>query len=259
MVKPTAAKKHGRRSPGVKRPAPPPFIWQRVLAVRPSRKLDYPSIVRAAVEIANQDGLEALSMRKVASRLEAGAMSLYRYVADKGELLDLILDSAYGEIPLPHQSSGDWRRDIGQVARDTRKVLKEHPWLAPLVTMRPTLGPNYLRWFEVLLDTTSAPGRELRTQVRMIGTVWAYVTGFVGYEVGERETNRRHNLTEERKRELAAPYVEQVLSTGRFPHLKAFIQAGVHPPTDRDFEFGLGVILAGFRVAAQGDASQEPA
>jgi AcrR family transcriptional regulator len=215
MVKRAAVKKASRRSASALNTTTPPLIWQRVLAARPTRKLDYPGIVRIAMEIADELGLDAISMRNVASRLEAGTMSLYRYVAGKGELLDLILDSAYGEIAIPRQQSKDWRSDILRVARETRTVLKAHPWLTPLITMRPSLGPNYLRWFEFLLATTSAPGRAMRTQVRMIGTIWAYVTGFVGYETGEIETNRRHNLTEERKRELAAPYVQQVLSTGR--------------------------------------------
>ena len=222
-----------------------PLIWQRMLSVRPTRNLKYGEIVRVAMEIADKEGLTGVSMRSVAGKLKAGTMSLYRYVTGKDELLDLLLDAAYGEIRLPSMPSGDWQRDVARVARETRRVLKGHPWLAPLVTARPTLGPNYLGWFEFLLAATAKPGRDMRTQVRMVGTVWAYVTGFVGYEIGEMETTRRHGLTEKRKRELAAPYVEQLLATGKFPNLARFLDAGGHEPTEEAFQFGLEAVLAG--------------
>ena len=221
------------------------LVWERLGEVRTSGKLDYEGIVRAAMDVADRKGLPAVSMRTVAEALGSGVMSLYRYVASKEELLDLILDAAYGEICIPAKHAGDFQKDLARVARATRSALKQHPWLGALVTMRPTLGPNYLRWFEFLLGATNAPGRDLLTQMRMIGTLGSYVAGFVSYELGEMETNRRHKLTEEQRRELAAPYMERVLATGQFPNLARFMESGTAEPDDAGFEFGLRAVLDG--------------
>src|SRR4051812_22226859 len=134
------------------------LIWERVQAGHRVRNLDYSAIVGAAMKLADHDGIEAVSMRRVASALDAGTMSLYRYVAGKDDLLDLILDEAYGQIPLPPRSRSDWRKQLKMVAVETRRVLKKHAWVSSLITMRPNLGPNYLRWFEFLLETTSSSG-----------------------------------------------------------------------------------------------------
>ena len=83
--------------------------------------------VRAAIEIADNEGVEALSMRKVAARLGAGTMSLYRYVANKDDLLDLMVDAVIGEEPLPEEPSGDWRTELAEQARRARRSAQRHP------------------------------------------------------------------------------------------------------------------------------------
>lgn len=223
----------------------PVLIWERLREPQGSRKLDYRSIVRAAVRLADREGLAAVSMRNVAAALGVGTMSLYRYVSGKDDLLDLLLDAAYGQIPLHEGPELEWRGKFTRLAIASRRTLKAHPWLAPLITQRPALGPNYLRWFEYLLAITAAPGRDIRTQVRMIGTVWSYITGFIAYELGEMEVNRRHRLTEAKKRRLAKPYVAKLTGGGQFPHLKEFVKSGLGQPSDEDFLAGLAAVLAG--------------
>ena len=221
------------------------LIWERVQAGHRVRNLDYGAIVGAAMKLADHDGIEAVSMRSVASALDAGTMSLYRYVAGKDDLLDLILDEAYGQIPLPPRSRSDWRKQLKMVAVETRRVLKKHAWVSSLITMRPNLGPNYLRWFEFLLETTSSSGRSVEARMRMIGTLWAYVSGFIAYELGEMETNRRLKLTEAKKRRAVQPYVERVLATGNYPCLAEFLKAGIPQSSEKDFLAGLDAVLTG--------------
>ena len=163
----------------------------------------------------------------------------------KDDLLDLILDAAYGEIPLPDSPDGDWQSQLMSVAVASRRVLKAHSWLAPLIASRPTLGPNYLRWFEYMLAATASAHRDMRTRVRMIGTMWSFVTGFVAYELGEMEVNRKYKLTEAKKRRLARPYVTQVIATGKFPNLEQFLNCEIGAPTDEDFREGLRAVLGG--------------
>jgi AcrR family transcriptional regulator len=229
----------------------PQLIWQRMAASGKSRKLDYPSIARAATHLADEGGLDELSMRNLATRLGVGTMSLYRYVTDKNDLLDLIIDEAYGEIPLPETVTKNWRSDVINVAIATRRMMLNHPWLPPLLTQRPTLGPNYLRWFEFLLAATAAPRRTIQQQLRMVGTIWAFLSGFVGYELGEIEAYQHHRLTEDQKREIVGPYMEEILSTGRFPYLSKFVKNVVPASSDEDFQFGLDVVLNGLARSQQ--------
>ena len=221
-----------------------PLIWQRMQVARGGRVLSYPAIVRAAMRVADRGGLAAVTMRDVAAALGSGTMSLYRYVEGKDDLLDLILDAAYGEIELPARPAG-WWQCFRQVGVGTRRMLLRHPWIAVLVTCRPTLGPNYLRWFETMLAATEGEGRAMRTRLRMIGTFWAYIAGFAAYEAGEKENRRRHKLSEAAMRKLVAPYLEGVFSGGEFPHLQAFLKSGSSNPTDADFRAGMDAVIAG--------------
>jgi AcrR family transcriptional regulator len=213
-------------------------------------------ITQTALRIADREGLDAVSIRRIAKELGAGAMSLYRHASNKDQILDLLLDSAYGEIVVPSAVSGDWKGDFRDIARQTRKILKRHWWLGPLLTSRPPLGAHYLRWFEFLLAVAGSAGTTLgmQTKVRMIGTLFAFVNGAVGYELGEEATNRRHNLTPERKREMAAPVLAPLLATGRYPNLAQFVAHGTGETSDEDFDFGLECVLSGLSVLVVKDA-----
>lgn len=223
----------------------PPLIWDRILLPHATRKLDYDSITRAAIALADRRGLAAVSMRNVAANLGVGTMSLYRYVTGKDDLLDLILDAVYGEIDLPELDGMTWQGCFKSIAVDTRRILKIHSWLGPLLPRRPTLGPNYLRWFENLLAATAQGNRDMETRVRMIGTVWSYVSGFIAYELGEMETNRLHDLTEAKKRRIALPYIARITANGTYPCLEEFLRSGLGEPTDEDFIAGLQAVLKG--------------
>ncbi|MEO8371021.1 MAG: TetR/AcrR family transcriptional regulator [Candidatus Solibacter sp.] len=204
------------------------------------------------------EGLDAVSIRRIANELGSGAMSLYRHVSSKDQILDLLLDAAYGEIAVPPAVSGDWRNDLRNMARQTRRILKRHWWLGPLLTSRPPFGSHYLRWFEFLLAAAGCAGAalDMQSKVRMVGTLFAFVNGAVGYELGEESTNRKHNLTPERKREIAAPILAPLLATGRYPNLAQFAAQGTGEMSDEDFDFRLECVLAGLgvRVAQDGRA-----
>jgi AcrR family transcriptional regulator len=224
------------------------LIWERLDTPPKSHKLDYDRIIRVAMSLADQKGIEAVSMRNIADVLKVGAMSLYRYVEGKEDLLDLILDAAYGEISLPEASQMGWRETFHSVAIESRRVMRSHPWLATLVSRRPTLGPKYLKWFEYLLASSAATGCGMEERIQMIGTVWAYISGFIAYELGEMETERRHNLTPAKKRRIAKPYVSALLARGEHPHLAEFIQSDLGRPDDTAFANGLEIVLNGIEV-----------
>jgi AcrR family transcriptional regulator len=235
---------------------------------RPARRrprLDHDAIVRAAIGIADEDGLDGISMRRVAGEVGAGAMSLYRYVSNRDELLDLMLDAAFAEVELPSRGAGDWRARLAPVAREVRRMLTRHPWAGQLVASRPPLGPHYLGWFEYSLGVVSAAGADLETATRIIGTVNAYVSGVAVYERGDTEARRRHKLSEVQMRALVEPYLAQLVASGRHPHLARFLEGGTGASDDDRFEFGLSCVLAGLDAAlrqsrrAHGPKAAKPA
>src|SRR5688572_1235709 len=110
---------------------------------RPSRgsqpALNRQQIVRAAIEIADAEGFEAVTMRRIASDLGVGTMSLYWHVPNKENLLELMRDELIGEVEMPDPPTGDWRADLRQIAYQTRANLKRHPWMLAIFASVPSI------------------------------------------------------------------------------------------------------------------------
>lgn len=147
------------------------------------RLLDRNEIIDAALRIADRDGLEALSMPVLAGELGCGTMTLYDYVADKGELLDAVaqrgLEGLRLERPLPTSATGI----LAVWGRALRTRLLEHPALASIFLSRAVIGEGILRGVELLLGALQKVGMELSGAVRAIYAVLIYVTGFVAWEI----------------------------------------------------------------------------
>jgi AcrR family transcriptional regulator len=121
-------------------------------------------ITAAAMALADREGLDALSMRRLAAALGTGAASLYRYVATRDDLLDLMTDETGAEFDLA-APTGDWQADLLGLARQSRAIMRRHPWLPALTITRPVLGPHGADLLEhvlhVLAGHAAAPGRKL--------------------------------------------------------------------------------------------------
>ena len=121
-------------------------------------------ITASAIELADREGLDALSMRRLAAELGTGAASLYRYVATREDLLDLMTDETATEFDFP-ATSGDWQTDLLSLARQARGIMRRHPWLPAVVITRPVLGPHGADLLEhvldVLADHPARPERKL--------------------------------------------------------------------------------------------------
>jgi AcrR family transcriptional regulator len=103
--------------------------------------LDAEAIVDTALSVADDAGLEAVTLRRVAARLGVTPMALYRYIESKDELLDAMADRLYEELMTPAGDEAEWWQELAGLARSTRRVLLAHPWAAPLFA-RPLAGPN---------------------------------------------------------------------------------------------------------------------
>lgn len=144
----------------------------------PKPGMDLETIVQAAIELADAEGLEAVSMRRVADRLGVGTMSLYTYVPGKGELLDLMLDTAYGEAaddPLP--TTGTLRERLEAGARRQWAFLHRHPWILSIASSRAVLGPNELDAYEASLSVVADLGVSARDAVAIADCIGLYVRG----------------------------------------------------------------------------------
>jgi len=225
-------------------------VWER--PEPPDRPVPAPlsreRIVRAAIRLADADGLEAVSLRKVAAALEVGPMRLYGYLDTKEELLDLMVDAAYAEI----RPTGDgWRAVLRSLAETTRQVVHRHEWFADLIGGRPQLGPNALARGEAVV--AAMDGVDVDSVMPMVDAVNAYVIGAVRREVTERRAERATGMDERQWQASYGPYLERVFATGRFPALETVIRDAAHIDADQTFRLGLDFLLDGIeaRIAAR--------
>ncbi|MFJ2169030.1 TetR/AcrR family transcriptional regulator [Streptomyces griseofuscus] len=221
------------------------LVWER--PEPPDRPVPAPlnraRIVRAAIRLADADGLEAVSLRKVATALGVGPMRLYSYIASKEELLDLMVDAAYAEI----RPVGDgWREVLRSLAESTRQAAHEHEWLADLLGGRPQLGPHALANGEAVVARLD--GVDLDDVMPMVAAVNAYVIGAVRREIAARRAERASGMDERRWQAALGPYLERAFATGRFPALATVVCDAAHLDADRTFRMGLDFLLDGIEA-----------
>ena len=222
------------------------------------------AIVQAAIKVADAEGPAAISMRRIARELNAGAMSLYWHVASKDELLDLMLDAVEGEYRFL-EPTGDWRTDLRAIALTQRDVLHRHQWLMDFIGGRPPLGPNTLRNLERALAVIDKLHLETQTALDVLGTIGTYVMGAVLREFRESNVDRRDQevraeMGEAALREIMEDHVARLRASGRFPHFLRMYDEGIDPdaPETRDarFEFGLQCVLDGIAARLPGAGGQ---
>jgi AcrR family transcriptional regulator len=199
-------------------------------------------VLRTAVEYADRHGLEALSMRKLADELGAGAMSLYHYVPNKTDLIDGMVDLVFAEIELPALDV-DWRTAMRRRAVSTREALNRHRWAVGHMEGRSTHGPANLRLHDAVLGCLRAAGFSLEMTVHAYSVQDAYIYGFALQET---------DMTPETPEDFAAVAAQQMEDYAAvladFPNLVEVVgghvaKAGYDYATE--FLFGLDLILDG--------------
>jgi AcrR family transcriptional regulator len=239
---------------------PPVWARPRVPGRGPQPSLSLAAIVEAAVAVADAEGVDAVSMRRIAGDLGVGTMSLYRYVETKDDLLDLMTDQVFGEGTFAESHLDDWRDDLRRSAMGYRRLMLRHPWVLSIGVSRPPLGPNVLRRTEWMLGTMEGLGLSIQEISEFTGTVIAYVRGVVLAEIGEAEVVRRTGQTEDDYRRLVGPYLMQVLAAGQHPLMARFVhEADEHPDPDRVFRSGLERVLDGVAAGLERARRERPA
>lgn len=227
----------------------PMLVWER--PEPPGRPAPSPlsrdRIVRAAIDLADADGLAAVSLRKVAGALDAGPMRIYGYLATKEELLDVMVDTVYGEIMRDEPGGDDWRSALRSIAGALRAAALRHEWFIDLVGGRPNMGPNALAYLETALSTLdgAAGFDDIDTVMRAVGTVTAYVIGAIQGEITELRAERATGMSEQQWQDASGPYLGRMLASGRFPTLARVTRDATHPGPDANFAAGLDYVLDG--------------
>ncbi len=215
----------------------------------PKPRLTAAQITRAAIELADAEGLDAVSMRRIAEKLGGvTAMSLYTYVPGKGELLDLMLDAVYGEVldPIP---DGGWRERVEVVARQNRELYLRHPWLIQIAITRPVLGPNLLAKYELELSTVEGLGLTDVDMDLLLSMIGDYVHGAARAAIHAAQAEKHTGMTDNQWWEAHAPLLEKVYDASKYPVASrvgntAGQEYGAGDP-ERSFEFGLQRLLDG--------------
>ncbi|MEW5853124.1 MAG: TetR/AcrR family transcriptional regulator C-terminal domain-containing protein [Myxococcota bacterium] len=221
----------------------PGRIWRRA-AERRRAGLDGDRIAAAALRLADAEGLAAVSMRRLAAELGAGTMSLYRHVSGRDDVVELIVDAAWGSEP-PPAPTGDWRADLRALAGRTRRILLAHPWLAFEAPTRPRFGPNALRQTEASLAIARQADQDIDRAAALLDAVMSFTFGAVQRELAERRAERNSGLTEDEWRRTIGPYLREALAGGDYPHLRARVVDGADPDHAERFAFGLDRVLDG--------------
>jgi AcrR family transcriptional regulator len=210
---------------------------------RPSRGpkpgLSLDGIVRAAIAIADAEGLAAVSMQRVAGEFGFTTMSLYRYVPGKSELIDLMIDTAIGSPPDLSAIPGGWRPRLAEWARQTWTFFQQHPWFLA-AAMRRIMGPNQLGWLEQAVAALSGYGLVGQELLEAVLVVNGHVRSMAPFAAAQPETD----AWGEAIGALLAAHSD------RFPALSAAIADGAFAPDGEDdaLEFGLQRVLDGIEV-----------
>jgi AcrR family transcriptional regulator len=212
-------------------------------------------IVDAAIAMADAEGADAVSMRRIAQVLRAGPMSLYWHVVNKEHLLDLMLDALDGEVEVP-DPSGDWRADLQRLARLRRAMLHRHLWAMEFMGGRPPLGPNTLLNLEHSLAIFDGLGLDVATSMRALETVLTYVLGAALREMREMRGQRvqeQADIAAEEWEPQRAAWRDRLAADGRFTGVVRFVDERIDPDAaetrDERFEFGLDCVLNGLAAS----------
>ncbi|WP_328494861.1 TetR/AcrR family transcriptional regulator [Streptomyces sp. NBC_00414] len=215
---------------------------------RPSRGpkpgLTLDRIVDAAVRVADAEGLEAVSMRRLSTELGTGTMSLYRYVPGKGELLDLMLDRVQRTEDDPAVFGDDWRSALEALGRENLALYQRHPWLLKANQSRPVLGPSAVEGMEKVISHIKPMGLSDPELVSVVVMIDSYVTGAARTQLYAQEAERKTGLTDAEFWAAQYPVLEKVMASGRYPVMAALSEDSFGPDFDH-FEFGLQRILDG--------------
>ena len=203
-------------------------VWlraERAEMGRPARR-SRAEITAAALDIADRDGLDAVSMRRIAAELGTGAASLYRYVETREEVLDLMADAVGAERPLP-APTGDWLADLLAIGERSRALMRAHPWLPGLMIAHPVLGPNGVALLEHVLIVLQPHPADVPAKLEAFAMMNGITALFVQHELAGGSALQQRNVA----------FLQYAATSGEHPRLAQLLAQGqpaspASPPDD---------------------------
>ncbi|MFT2015492.1 GntR family transcriptional regulator [Streptomyces sp. 796.1] len=224
-----------------------------------TRELTRERIVRTAIEVADGEGLAAVSMRSIAARLNAATMSPYRHVHSKDELVLLMADAAFGELRLPQPAPTHWRTRLELGARSLWALHQKHPWLAQIGPLtRPLLLPHLMVYSEWMLAALDGQGLPPTTMIDLNVLLYSHVQGIAVQLEREAQAASATGLSDDQWLDHQEPALAALTDSGDYPTFNRVMDSigttGYDLDLSRLFELGLGSVLDGVAVLIDGRA-----
>lgn len=237
---------------GSKQPEDMTLVWERQEPVTRAGTpaLTSSSLAQTALAIADKEGLHAVSVKRIAARLGVPALRLQGYLQSRGDVFDLMLDHALGEIELPElpDDRSQWRADLRAIAEATLAAAQRHPWLRTLAGARTPCGPNGLRNSERVLASLDGLGLDVVTATQAVNTVLAYVYGYVQLEMSHQEFKAEETKQLER-RNHTAQYLLRAAAPETYPTLAKVFAVAPQLSAESGFSAGLEYVLSGIAIS----------
>ncbi len=221
---------------------------QRKPAEPAAQRLSRERVLGAAIGIADREGIDALTMRRLAGELDAGAMSVYYHVANKDEILDGMLEMVVGEMELPPQTP-DWKAALKRAAISAHEVLMRHPWATALLLSRPVVSPTRFRQMDAILGCLRGAGFSAEQTDLAYHVLDSHIMGFTLWLVGIRAGLERLGLVTN---------AFDLFDADALPHLAEHAREHLRergPDEPGPFAFGLDLILDGLERERVVDAA----
>lgn len=218
-------------------------------------------IVAVAMEIADAEGLGAVSMRRVAEAVSVATMSLYTYVPGKNELVDLMLDRAYGEMDSPDEVPGGWRAKLELAARENWKLYRRHPWILQIPNARVPLGPHAVAKYDYELRTVDGIGLTDIEMDSVVNLMTAHVESAARRWFEATQVEQNSGITDQQWWAANAPLLRSIIDEARFPRaarvgaVAGEAYGGAYEP-EHAFEFGLDRVLDGVEMLVESRAAE---
>lgn len=219
-------------------------------------ELSVSRIARVAIEIAHTEGIGALTMRRVSDALGVGTMSTYTYIPGKAELLDVMVDTVYGEMARPDRVSGGWRARLEFVARENWALYRRHPWLLQVESSRPVLGPNLMAKYEYELGALADAKLSDVEMDAVLTLVLGQVKSAARAVADAAELERESGLTDRQWWQTCGPWLDRYVNSGSYPTAARVgttageVHGAAYDP-EYAFEFGLARVLDGIDVLVE--------
>lgn len=215
-------------------------------APRRDHELTRERIVAAAIAIADTDGLDEVTMRRIAAGLEVSTMSLYRHVPSRDDLVLAMIDETIDEVLLPARHPSGWRASLELCARMEWEVFQRHPWLGPSLSLtRPQMVPRGIRISEWVMAAFDGTGLSLQEAMFVQILQFSFVRGVASGLEPEAQAIRDSGLTADEWMQTQESSFSTLLDTHALPHFKALIEQEFDYDLDQLFEFGLARLLDG--------------